>query len=125
MIILAILLTLIVFPYLFSLVLVGGFFALLGFVFGSFSLYNYGYRIALSVDQTFNVFLLGFPDESISGRVGRAIQTGKPKSGVVTLGKVIDWIFLVFFNDENHVRNSVEPEDDFGSRYEEFKLYRE
>lgn len=125
MITLALLLTLIVFPYLFALVLIGGFFALLGVVFGSFSLYNYGYRIALSVDQTFNVFLLGFPDESISGRVGRAIETGKPKSGVVTLGKVIDWIFLVLFNDEDHVRQSIEHEDNFGARYEEFKLYRD
>ena len=125
MIVLAILLTLLVFPYLFSLVLIGGLFAALGAALGSYSLYTYGFRIALSVDQTFNVFLLGFPDESISGRVGRAVESGKPKPGVATLAKVIDWIFLVFFNDEDHVRNSIEAEDDFGSRYEEFKLYRD
>lgn len=125
MIVLALLLTFIVFPYLISLVLIGGLFAALGAALGSYSLYLYGFRIALSVDQTFNVFLLGFPDESISGRVGRAVETGRPKPGVVTLARVIDWVFLVFFNDEDHVRNSIEAEDDFGSRYEEFKLYRD
>ena len=125
MIYLAILLTCLVTPYLLCLVLIGGVFAAHGADFGAYPLYLYGFRIALSVDQTFNVFLLGFPDESISGRVGRAVKTGKPKRGVATLGKIIDWVFLVLFNDENHIENSIEFEDDFGSRYEEFKLYED
>lgn len=107
------------------LLCVGVTFAALGSMFSSFTLYKYGFRIALSVDQMANTFLLGFPDESISARIGRAVQTGKPKRGVKTLEKSINFIFLKAFGSENHCQSSVEPEDNFGARYEEFKLYRE
>jgi len=125
MIFLSVFLVVIFFPYLFALVLAGALLALIGTTTGSFSLYTYGFRIALSADQAFNVLLLGFPDESISGRVGRAIATGKPKKGVDAFGQALDWFFLHAFGDENHVETSVEPEDNFGARYEEFKLYRD
>jgi hypothetical protein len=72
---------------------------------------KYLYNLALSFDQMVNAILLGDPDESISGRCGRAILSGQPKWWVVPLANHIDWMFLVLFKEQNHVLNAVEYEE--------------
>ena len=72
---------------------------------------NYAYNVALGLDQFFNAILLGDPDESISGRTGRAIASGKPKAFVPPLGKFLNWFFLNVFGETDHVGNAVEAEE--------------
>jgi hypothetical protein len=74
-------------------------------------IYQYLYNLALSADQFANAVLLGDPDESISGRCGRAMASGKPKVFVVPLSKFIDFIFLIIFREKDHVKNAIEPEE--------------
>jgi hypothetical protein len=74
-------------------------------------LYQYIYNLALSFDQFVNTILLGDPDESISGRCGRAIESGHPKWFVLPLAFLIDLLFLMVFGEEDHVKNAIEPEE--------------
>lgn len=69
------------------------------------------YNLILSLDQLLNVLLLGDPDESISGRTGRAMASGKPKRFVPVMASFLDWLFWVIFKEENHVQNAIEPEE--------------
>jgi hypothetical protein len=122
---LAILVSIILFPYMLVQLVFGAVFAAIGTLFGSLSLFIYGYRIALSVDQLLNTLLLGFPDESISGRVGRAIETGRPRAGIREFGATLDWLFDFFFGDKDHVQESIEREEGFNNRFEELKFYKD
>ena len=72
---------------------------------------QYLYNLILSVDQFANAVLLGDPDESLSGRTGRAMQSGRPKKFVPTLAKFMDWLFWVIFKEKDHVLNAIEPEE--------------
>lgn len=72
---------------------------------------QYIFNIALTADQGINVLLLGDPDDSLSGRCGRAIASGKPKWFVIILAGCVDFIFLHLFNQVEHCKNSQEPED--------------
>lgn len=69
------------------------------------------FNLFLGLDQLLNVLLLGDPDESISGRCGRAIKYGTQKFWVGPLADAIDWFFLTVFREANHIMNSVEPEE--------------
>lgn len=77
-------------------------------------LYKYTFNLALSFDQFINVILLGDPDDSISGRCGRALASGKPKWWVPYLAAHVDWIFLHLFDQKNHCFDSIEE----GEKYE-------
>ena len=77
-------------------------------------LYQYFFNLALSYDQWINAILLGDPDDSISGRCGRAMKSGKPKWWVPYLASHVDWIFLTFFNQIDHCLDSIED----GEKYE-------
>lgn len=72
---------------------------------------NYLYNLALAFDQFINAVLLGDPDESISGRTGRAIASGCPKWWVPFLAIHLDWAFETFFGEQNHVGNAIELEE--------------
>jgi hypothetical protein len=72
---------------------------------------QYIYNLLLAFDQFINVILLGDPDESISGRCGRAIKSNNPKFFVIPLAKFIDALFLVIFNEKNHILNAIEDEE--------------
>jgi hypothetical protein len=74
-------------------------------------LFQYIFNHALAFDQWVNVLLLGDPDDSISGRCGRAMASGKPKWFVRILAPVVDFIFLKLFGQVDHCKNSQEPED--------------
>jgi hypothetical protein len=82
------------------------------------------YRILLGFDQLLNVFLLGFPDESISGRTGRAMATGRPKWFVPRLYRFLNWLFAKF-GDDLHCENAVEYEENFNKRIEVWRWYAE
>jgi hypothetical protein len=69
------------------------------------------YNLALAFDQFINALLLGDPDESISGRTGRAIASGRAKWFVKPLGCYIDFIFSLLFGEKEHVKNAIEPEE--------------
>lgn len=75
---------------------------------------QYIYNLALAWDQLANVILLGDPDDSISGRCGRALKSGKPKWWVIYLAKHIDWMFFVLFREVDHCMNAVEE----GEKYD-------
>lgn len=72
---------------------------------------QYLFNIALSIDQLVNVLLLGDVDDSISGRCGRAMKSGKPKWFVRILAPCVDFIFLYCFKQVNHCEDSIEPEE--------------
>jgi hypothetical protein len=72
---------------------------------------QYLYNLALGVDQMANVVFLGDPDESFSGRIGRAMLSGKPKWFVPYLEKLVDWFFSTIFKEDAHCHNAVEPEE--------------
>lgn len=87
----------------------------LGLAFKSPTLKKYGYNLMIGVDQMANVVLLGFPDETISGRTGRAIASGAAK-WYIKLWRIVLDAGARLFGDENHALNSIEPEDDFDKR---------
>lgn len=72
---------------------------------------RYLFNILLGIDQFANVILLGDPDETISGRLGRAHLSGKPKWFVPPFKKFVDWGAKVLDGQQNHCVDSVEAED--------------
>lgn len=75
------------------------------------SLKQYFYNVGLGLDQFVNVLLLGDPDESLSGRLGRAQLSGRPKWFVPPIVKFNDWLWFVIRKEINHSVNAVEPEE--------------
>lgn len=69
---------------------------------------NYGFNLMLSIDQFANVLLLGDPDQTISGRCGRAKQSGRAKWFVKPLGAFVDWLFLRIAGQKDHILNAIE-----------------
>lgn len=69
------------------------------------------YNLLLGCDQFLNVLLLGDPDESLSGRTGRAILSGRPKFWVKPLGRMVDSLAYVLAGEVDHCKNAVEPEE--------------
>lgn len=80
-------------------------------------------RLLLSVDQLVNVLLLGFPDETLSGRLGRAHQSGKPKWYAKYLRLIVDKLAIIISGERDHCVNAIEPEDRFDQRRELWKWH--
>lgn len=72
---------------------------------------QYIYNLGLGLDQFVNVLLLGDPDESLSGRLGRAMLSNRPKFWVPWCASSLDWLVLILFGEKHHCRNAVEPEE--------------
>lgn len=72
---------------------------------------RYFFNILLGLDQFVNVVLLGDPDESISGRLGRAQASGKAKWFVPALRALVDWGAKAISGQSAHCASSIEPED--------------
>ncbi|MFO0447771.1 MAG: hypothetical protein ACK52I_03615 [Pseudomonadota bacterium] len=72
---------------------------------------QYLYNLGLGIDQMINVLLLGDPDESLSGRMGRAMLSGKPKWWVPACVKVNDWLWFILAGEIDHSANAVEPDE--------------
>jgi hypothetical protein len=72
---------------------------------------KFAYNLGLGLDQFVNVLLLGDPDESLSGRLGRALMSGRPKWWVRPLAKANDWLWYVARGEVDHCLNAVELEE--------------
>jgi hypothetical protein len=60
-------------------------------------------RVLIAIDQLINTLLGGYPDHTISGRVGYAAFKGNK------LAKILEkCINLLFWFDKNHCFNSIE-----------------
>jgi hypothetical protein len=63
-------------------------------------------NVLVSLDQLLNVLIGGYPDETISSRVGRNAAAGKKWALIAE--KVIN---ALFWFDPNHCRDAVELEE--------------
>lgn len=69
-------------------------------------------NVFLALDFFLNAVLLGSPEDSISGRLGRAIQSGKPKWFVKPIASVVDYVALHIFGQKDHCINSISSVED-------------
>lgn len=88
-------------------------FLALRFIFCPRIVWKFYINILLSFDQLINAILLGDPDESISGRLGRAIKSKKPKFFVKPTAFFVDYMAWFLSKEKNHVINSIEPEESY------------
>jgi hypothetical protein len=72
---------------------------------------QYLYNLLLSYDQWINTILLGDPDESLSGRLGRAMIHERPKWWVKPMARANDLMWRVLAGEENHSLMAVEHEE--------------
>jgi hypothetical protein len=69
------------------------------------------YNFLLGSDQMLNVLLLGDPDESLSGRLGRAMASGRAKWWVPSCARTVDRLARWVSGEIDHCANAVEPEE--------------
>ncbi len=74
---------------------------------------QYIYNFFLALDQMINAILLGDPDESLSGRLGRAKLSRKPKFWVGPMIDINDFLWWTFTGELQHSINAVEKEETF------------
>lgn len=77
------------------------------------TLWQFIFNFLLWIDLGLNFILLGDPSETVSSRTGRAIRSGRPKLVAIVFQKVIDWIFKVLFDQDNHSVNYIEHDEIF------------
>jgi len=65
------------------------------------------------LDLVLNTILLGDPSETVSSRLGRAIQSGRPKWFVYPFAKVVDFIFYKFIGERNHSLYHIEYDENY------------
>lgn len=65
------------------------------------------------IDLGLNLLLLGDPSETVSSRVGRAMESKRPKWFVPYLCKFIDTVFYDLFKQVNHSYNHIERDESF------------
>lgn len=70
---------------------------------------RYLLNLLIAIDQGWNAFLGGNPDETISSRVGKSAEEGS-RFGVLC-EKIIDWLFFKLTKEINHCRNSIERDE--------------
>jgi len=63
---------------------------------------KYAWNLLISVDQLFNTVLGGYPDETMSSRMGKRLVTKKDCVVCVVLCRLLGYI------DENHCKESIE-----------------
>lgn len=98
----------------------------LGLLFKSNKLKHHGLDLAIAVDQYMNVVWLGYPDETISSRCGRAILSKKPKWYIkYLLHPFVDWAAQRFGDKPNHCVRAVEKELHMEERFEVWKWHKE
>lgn len=68
---------------------------------------QYFWNILISIDQLANTFLGGFPDETISSRMGKHIRVNTECSVCRFLCKLLDII------DPGHCEKSIEEDEGF------------
>ena len=80
---------------------------------------SYALRIAVWLDNGLNVWLspfwnhrystdrFGYPDECVSSVLGKLQRAGHDNN----FRKVVDWVFLHCFKQENHCINNIEEDE--------------
>lgn len=68
---------------------------------------RYIFNVLLGLDDLVNAVLLGDPDDSISGRLGRAMASGKPKFFVPPIFNFVNFVALKVFKQENHCQDAI------------------
>lgn len=115
---------LLVLPALIFQVFVGAFIYLCGKLTKNEKRKQYGYQLALSADQNANAILMGFPDETISSRIGRAVFVHKkPKKFVKYLMHPLVDTLALLFDDKNHCEKAIEHSEEFHLREEVWEWY--
>lgn len=109
------------FPILLLWAILGLLMAGLGYLVRSQELQRYGMFIAIGADQMGNVYAAGFPDETISSRVGRAMASGKP----YLIARFL-WALLkvLFFWQKDHAIESIEHDERFDELYEPWPWHK-
>ena len=66
---------------------------------------SYGWRVLLSIDQFFNTLTGGDPDETISSRMGKAVERKQDCLFCSLVCKMLHFI------DKNHCKESIEYDE--------------
>lgn len=66
---------------------------------------NYFWRVMISIDQFFNTLTGGDEDETISSRIGKAVENREDCWICHTLCKILHFI------DSNHCQNAIERDE--------------
>ena len=96
------------FLFTFPLLVYFGLWALIGRLIGSKSMVHYGVRCMVGVDQVWNAALRGEEDETVSSRLGRALQSGRAKWWAKCFAMVVNGFFRVVAGQKNHCIESIE-----------------
>lgn len=82
---------------------------LLGVIIRSPELRHWSMRCLIAPDQWWNAALLGEEDETVSSRLGRAINSGRPKRGAKCLAHFVNGVFYLAAGQKNHCIGAIEP----------------
>jgi len=122
---LAFITTLIFLPIAVFQVILGAVIYLLGILFKSKKLKTHGKDLAIAADQNMNVVWLGYPDETISSRTGRAILSEKPKWYIkFLLHPIVDRAARFFGDKPDHCVRAVETQLKMEEQYEILKWHK-
>ena len=67
---------------------------------------SYIRRVLISIDQFFNTLAGGFPDETISSRLGKRARAGNFSAGIAC------WLIgKVFFHNTRHCSEAIEEDE--------------
>jgi len=85
----------------------------------------HGIYLAIAADQNMNVAWLGYVDETISSRCGRAQVSGKEKWYIkYFLRPFVNWAAKRFGDGDNHCINAIEHQLHMEQRYEIWKWHK-
>jgi hypothetical protein len=79
-----------------------------GILFQSEILRRYGRNRMAAVDQLGNTILGGDYDETLSGRLGRALLSNRPHFLAYWLSRFVDYMAFIIAGEENHCINSLD-----------------
>jgi len=122
---LAVVSTVVFFPMMLLQVLLGALIYWIGRLSRSKRLRTHGKDLAMAADQNLNTIWLGYPDETVSSRTGRAMASGEPKWYIKhILCPFVDRAAQVFGDEPNHCARSIETQLHMDSQYEIWKWSR-
>lgn len=68
---------------------------------------QYVINMAMAVDQFASTVLAGHPDDTISQRLGRALESGNPHWVAKHSATLVDLLALILFSEKNHCLESL------------------
>lgn len=68
---------------------------------------QYVINMAMAIDQFLSTVLGGHPDDTISQRLGRAIESGQPHWAARAGAAFVDLLALALFSEKNHCLESL------------------